>query len=157
MIRASVANPHEYELDFQRLKAAAVAVLEGEGVREAKVTLAFVDTAHIHRLNKQFLDHDEPTDVITFPYTAAGAKKLEGEHAYCRLPESLLVPLPELPSRVEEVQPPAGALVVVYCHHGVRSLRGAALLRQAGHENVASLAGGIDAWSLMVDPAVPRY
>ena len=79
------------------------------------------------------------------------------EYAYCRLPEGLLVPLPELPSRVEEVQPPAGALVVVYCHHGVRSLRAAALLKQAGHENVASLAGGIDAWSQTVDPAVPRY
>lgn len=79
MIRASIANPYEYELDFQGLKAAAVAVLEGEGVRDAKVTIAFVDNAHIHRLNKQFLDHDEPTDVLTFPYTEAGAKKLEGE------------------------------------------------------------------------------
>ena len=79
MIRTSVANPYEYPLDFQALKAAAVAVLEGEGVREAKVTLAFVDNTHIHRLNKQFLDHDEPTDVLTFPYTDAGAKKLEGE------------------------------------------------------------------------------
>jgi probable rRNA maturation factor len=79
MIRTSVANPYEYALDFQRLKAAAVTVLEGEGVREAKVTLAFVDNAHIHRLNKQFLGHDEPTDVITFPYTDPGAKKLEGE------------------------------------------------------------------------------
>src|SRR3954451_13156708 len=79
MIRASIANPYEYELAFQGLKAAARAVLEGEGVREAKVTLAFVDNAHIHRLNKQFLNHDEPTDVITFPYTAPDAKKLEGE------------------------------------------------------------------------------
>ena len=79
MIRASIANPYEYGLDFQGLKAAARAVLEGEGVCEAKVTLAFVDSAHIHRLNKQFLDHDEPTDVITFPYTQSGAKKLEGE------------------------------------------------------------------------------
>src|SRR3954471_20011759 len=79
MIRASVANPYEYELDFQRLKEAARVVLEGEGVREAKVTFAFVDNAHIHRLNKQFLDHDEPTDVLTFPYTDPGAKKLEGE------------------------------------------------------------------------------
>ena len=79
MIRVSVANPHEQPLDFQALKAAAAAVLAGEGVREAKVTLAFVTNPHIHRLNKQFLDHDEPTDVITFPYTAAGAKKLEGE------------------------------------------------------------------------------
>jgi rhodanese-related sulfurtransferase len=79
------------------------------------------------------------------------------EHAYCRLPDSLLVPLPELAGRVDEVQPPDGALVVVYCHHGVRSLRGAAILGAAGHANVASLAGGIDAWSLLIDPAVPRY
>ena len=79
MIRVSVANPYELPLDYQGLKAAAKAVLEGEGVAEAKVTLAFVDNAHIHRLNKQFLNHDEPTDVITFPYSAEGAKKLEGE------------------------------------------------------------------------------
>lgn len=79
MIRASIANPYEYALDFQALKEAARTVLEGEGVREAKVTLAFVDDAHIHRLNKQFLDHDEPTDVLTFPYTPVGAKKIEGE------------------------------------------------------------------------------
>lgn len=79
MIRTSVANPYEYPLDFPALKAAATAVLEGEGVREAKVTLAFVDNPHIHRLNKQFLDHDEPTDVLTFPYSDAGARKLEGE------------------------------------------------------------------------------
>ncbi len=79
MIRTSVANPYEYALDFQALKAAAAAVLAGEGVREGKVTLAFVDNAHIHRLNKQFLNHDEPTDVLTFPSSPPGAKKLEGE------------------------------------------------------------------------------
>lgn len=78
------------------------------------------------------------------------------EHAYCRLPDSLLVPLPELVGRVDEVDPPAGALVVVYCHHGIRSLSGAAILRRAGHD-AASLAGGIDAWSALIDPAVPRY
>ncbi|HJZ54113.1 MAG TPA: rRNA maturation RNase YbeY [Gemmataceae bacterium] len=80
MIRISVASPQEViALDYQGLKAAARTVLEGEGVAEAKVTLAFVDNPHIHRLNKQFLDHDKPTDVLTFPYSAAGAKKLEGE------------------------------------------------------------------------------
>jgi rhodanese-related sulfurtransferase len=79
------------------------------------------------------------------------------EHAHCRLPGSVLIPLGELPSRVEEVEPPEGALVVVYCHHGVRSLSGAAILRQAGHPDVASLSGGIDAWSELVDPTVPRY
>jgi probable rRNA maturation factor len=79
MLRVSIANPYEYPLDFQRLKDAARAVLEGEGVEASKVTLAFVDDAHIHRLNKQFLDHDEPTDVLTFPYTDPGSKALEGE------------------------------------------------------------------------------
>jgi len=79
MLRVSVANPYEQPLDFQALKAAANAVLAEEGVREAKITLAFVNYPHIHRLNKQFLDHDEPTDVLTFPYTEPGSKKLEGE------------------------------------------------------------------------------
>lgn len=78
-LRVSIANPYEYPLEFQRLKDAACAVLQGEGVKACKVTLAFVDNAHIHRLNKQFLQHDEPTDVLTFPYTEPDAKKLEGE------------------------------------------------------------------------------
>jgi probable rRNA maturation factor len=79
MLRVSIANPYEQRLDFAVLKSAATAVLAGEGVREAKITLALVNNPHIHRLNKQFLDHDEPTDVLTFPYTEPGAKKLEGE------------------------------------------------------------------------------
>lgn len=79
MIRARVSNPYEYPLDFAALKDAARVVLEGEGVREAAVTLAFVDDPHIHRLNKQFLNHDAPTDVLTFPSSAPGAKKLEGD------------------------------------------------------------------------------
>jgi probable rRNA maturation factor len=79
MLSITVANPYEQSLDYAALKAAARTVLEGEGIRAAKVGLAFVDNAHIHRLNKQFLNHDEPTDVITFPYTGPKAKKLEGE------------------------------------------------------------------------------
>src|SRR5438105_13766483 len=79
------------------------------------------------------------------------------EHDLAALPGSTLIPLGELPGRLDEVQPPAGALVVVYCHHGIRSLSGAAILAQAGHDPVASLAGGIDAWSARVDPLVPKY
>ncbi len=79
------------------------------------------------------------------------------EHALAALPNSTLIPLSELPVRAGEVQPEEGALVVVYCHHGIRSLKGAAFLRQAGVEPVASLAGGIDAWSQLIDPSVPRY
>jgi len=78
------------------------------------------------------------------------------EHEICALPQSHLVPLGELAARADEIAPPAGALVVAYCHHGVRSLNAAALLARLGHD-AASLAGGIDAWSLQIDPKLPRY
>ena len=79
------------------------------------------------------------------------------EHATCSLPGSHLIPLGELMLRASEVEPPDDALLVVYCHHGIRSLSGAAILEQRGFRNVASLRGGIDAWSLQVDPTTPRY
>jgi rhodanese-related sulfurtransferase len=79
------------------------------------------------------------------------------EHQLSSLPDHALIPLPELPDRLDEVQPPQGAQIVCYCHHGVRSLTAAALLRDAGFANALSLAGGIDLWSRTVDPAVPRY
>ena len=80
MIRTSIASPQELvPLPFAHLREVSRMVLEGEGVKEAKISLAFVDNTTIHRINKQFLDHDEPTDVITFPLSGEGAKKLEGE------------------------------------------------------------------------------
>jgi len=79
------------------------------------------------------------------------------EHQLARLPDQALIPLHELSSRLDEVQPQPGAQVVCYCHHGVRSLSAAAILRQAGFPEAVSLAGGIDLWSRIVDPSVPRY
>ena len=78
------------------------------------------------------------------------------EHALCRLAGSVLIPLGELPSRVDELDA-EDQLVVVYCHHGIRSLSGAAMLQHAGLSNVASMHGGIEAWSLRIDPNVARY
>lgn len=79
------------------------------------------------------------------------------EHETAALPASTLVPLHELRARLPEIQPAPGDLVVVYCHHGVRSLQAAAYLEQQGVAPVVSLAGGIDAWSQTVDRTVPRY
>lgn len=80
MIRIKVASPQEiHPLPYQRLRDIGALVLEGEAVKEAKVSLAFVDNPTIHRINNQFLQHDEPTDVITFPMSGPGAKVLEGE------------------------------------------------------------------------------
>jgi rhodanese-related sulfurtransferase len=79
------------------------------------------------------------------------------EHKTAALAGGILIPLQQLAGRAAEVHPPAEALVVVYCHHGIRSLSGAALLESCGLTKVVSLAGGIDAWSLEIDPQVPRY
>ena len=79
------------------------------------------------------------------------------EHEIAALPGSRLVPLDRLATEAVQLEFPDDALVVVYCHHGIRSLTGAALMQQLGIPRVASLAGGIDAWSVQVDPSVPRY
>lgn len=79
MLSISLANQQEVmELDYARIKETARAVLQGEGYKQAKVTLALMTDAAIHKLNKQFLEHDEPTDVITFPYSE---KPLHGDIA----------------------------------------------------------------------------
>ena len=81
----------------------------------------------------------------------------EWEHQLARLSDQALIPLPELPHRLDEVRPEPEALVVAYCHHGVRSLSAAAILREAGFSQAVSLAGGIDRWSCAIDPSIPRY
>lgn len=79
MLSVSIANQQTVmELDFPRIKAVARAVLAGEGIADGKLTLAFMTDPAIHALNKRFLEHDEPTDVITFPY---GQKPLHGDLA----------------------------------------------------------------------------
>jgi adenylyltransferase/sulfurtransferase len=79
------------------------------------------------------------------------------EHALAALPGSVLIPLNELEQRAGELTFPENRQVVVYCHHGIRSLTGGAILERCGFQNVVSLAGGIDAWSLRIDRSVPRY
>jgi probable rRNA maturation factor len=79
-IAVKVASPQEIHTPpYERLRECVRTVLHGEGYAEGKISLACVDNPTIHRINKQFLQHDEPTDVITFPFTGPKAKKLEGE------------------------------------------------------------------------------
>jgi sulfur-carrier protein adenylyltransferase/sulfurtransferase len=77
------------------------------------------------------------------------------EYEIARIEGSRLVPLGELETHVSEL-PRTGALVL-QCHSGGRSEQATRLLQEAGFENVYNLEGGIDAWSVEVDPAVPRY
>lgn len=79
------------------------------------------------------------------------------EYEIARIDGAELIPMSELPARVEEVRAHAGQSIIVYCHHGMRSLHATHWLRSQGFEDVRSMAGGIDAWSVQIDPSVPRY
>jgi rhodanese-related sulfurtransferase len=72
------------------------------------------------------------------------------------LPESILMPMGEVSSRAHQELDPDQPIVVL-CHHGMRSLSVTMWLRNQGFEHVQSLAGGIDRWSRVIDPSIPRY
>ncbi|MFQ5422841.1 MAG: rhodanese-like domain-containing protein [Phycisphaerae bacterium] len=80
------------------------------------------------------------------------------EHERGRIEGACLLPLSELERRLDELRGlAAGHDVIAYCHHGSRSLQAVSILRRAGFEQVRSMAGGLDAWSVYVDASVPRY
>jgi rhodanese-related sulfurtransferase len=88
------------------------------------------------------LDVREPWERQTASVTPAGFTLLS-------------IPMNEVPARLAELDP--GQRVACLCHHGARSQRVAMFLNQNGFDALANVAGGIDAWSLQHDPAVPRY
>lgn len=80
------------------------------------------------------------------------------EFAIARLERGELIPMQAVPGAFERLRIQAEeAPLIVLCHHGVRSLHVVHWLRAQGIENCQSMAGGTDAWSLIVDPNVPRY
>lgn len=83
--------------------------------------------------------------------------RTQEEFDTARVPGSTLVPLQELGQRLDDVEDLGARELLVMCHHGRRSMKATLLLKQAGFENVRSVAGGIDLWSRAVDPGVPRY
>src|SRR4051794_13389498 len=78
------------------------------------------------------------------------------EHQVCQIPGARLIPMRTIPEQLKNLEEMPGPLVV-FCHHGVRSLRVVEWLREQGLGHCQSMAGGIEAWSLAVDPSVPRY
>lgn len=79
------------------------------------------------------------------------------EHATSKIEGSTFIPMGELQARLSELEPHKQDHIVVHCHHGGRSMRVTQFLRQQGFSQVQNMDGGIDAWSLQVDPSVPRY
>jgi probable rRNA maturation factor len=116
MSRISIASPQEaVPIDRGRMREIARAVLEGENEPQAEISLAFVDNATIHALNKRYLQHDEPTDVLSFPLSEPGTPKLSGE-----LVIGAEVALAQARERNHDVQ----AELALYVIHGLLHLCG---------------------------------
>ena len=80
------------------------------------------------------------------------------EFTICRIEGSELMPMNAVPAELQRLESLADAGdIITICHHGVRSLNVVHWLREQGLENCQSMAGGIEAWSLLIDPSVPRY
>ena len=79
------------------------------------------------------------------------------EWELCRIPGAELLPLSQWPAVALEKLADRDESLLVQCHHGGRSERAAEFLLRSGFTNVTNLAGGIDAWSVEIDPRVARY
>lgn len=78
------------------------------------------------------------------------------EVATASIAGSVNIPMGELPARAHAELDPEGT-IIVFCHHGARSLSVTAWMRREGFETVQSMAGGIDQWSREIDNTVPVY
>jgi rhodanese-related sulfurtransferase len=77
------------------------------------------------------------------------------EHETCRIEGATLISLRDIAANLAQFEEADN--VVLYCHHGMRSLDAAAWLRSQGVEGARSMAGGIERWAVDVDPRIPRY
>ena len=77
------------------------------------------------------------------------------EFTTCSIEGSTLIPMNTIPARIEELE--EDAEIVCICHHGARSMAVAAFLERNGFGKVTNLTGGIHAWAVQVDGAMPKY
>jgi probable rRNA maturation factor len=116
MGRISIASPQEFvPIDRGRMREVVRVVLEGEGADDAEISLAFVDNPTIHTLNLRYLNHDEPTDVLSFPLSEPDSGRLAGE-----LVVGAEVARDQAAERGHEVQ----AELALYVIHGLLHLCG---------------------------------
>ncbi|MEM1297532.1 MAG: rhodanese-like domain-containing protein [Verrucomicrobiota bacterium] len=81
----------------------------------------------------------------------------QDEYDFCRIEGGRLIPLSQFAELATVSLTELNEPIVVYCHHGMRSLQATQFLRAKGFKTVFSMRGGIEAWSEEVDPNVPRY
>ena len=77
------------------------------------------------------------------------------EFNYAHIKGSVLIPLNQIPQRLNELDPEQE--IIVICHHGIRSQQAAHYLQQQGFKNLVNLQGGVAAWASDCDLTMPRY
>ena len=77
------------------------------------------------------------------------------EVAHCHIEGSTAMPMNTIPARIDDLDEEAE--IVCICHHGMRSMQVAAFLERNGFEKITNLTGGIHAWAVQVDGAMPTY
>lgn len=109
-------------------------------------------------------NYDLEVDVMTFKKMIDSGERYllvdcreANEVATAKIEGSLHIPMQQIPARAEELDAFKDAPIVVHCHHGGRSMRVTQWLRENGYDSAQNLAGGIDAWSQIIDRKVPRY
>ncbi|MBI1389803.1 MAG: hypothetical protein GC154_15295 [bacterium] len=98
---------------------------------------------------KQMLDAGEPLILVD----VREPQELE----ICSIEGALHIPMGQIHSRYKEISSDPNANVVVFCHHGGRSMQVMHQLWGLGYQNAKNMSGGIHAWSLDVDPGIQRY
>ncbi len=80
------------------------------------------------------------------------------EHQQANIASAELIPMRTIPAALQNIEGMSDeAPIVVFCHHGMRSLQVVNWLRERGVANCSSMSGGIDRWSCEVDASVARY
>jgi rhodanese-related sulfurtransferase len=77
------------------------------------------------------------------------------EFETARIEGATLIPMNTIPARLQELD--EDAEIVCICHHGARSMSVAAFLERNGFANITNLTGGVHAWAVQVDSAMPKY
>lgn len=77
------------------------------------------------------------------------------ETRLCAIPGSINIPLDQLADHLDSL--PIDQQIVMICHHGNRSKKGALLLSHCGFDNVFNFSGGVDSWALNIDRSMKRY
>ena len=79
------------------------------------------------------------------------------EYELVHLSDATLLPMDELPGRIDELEPHRGKEIIVYCHLGIRSLQVATWMREQGFLQAKSMIGGIEQWAQEIDRNLARY